>query len=85
MISGLDPRFAAELSVKTGSVRLEGSQGELDDFVPPEDFLSVDCSAITEPGIYTAPVRAALPSSFNLIRQEPEEAGVTVIFERDAP
>jgi hypothetical protein len=76
--SGLDPRFTAELNVKTGSVRLENSRNELDGFVPPEAFLSVDCSAITEPGVYTLPVNAALPPSFNLIRQEPRETEVTV-------
>ncbi|MDR1286834.1 MAG: hypothetical protein LBK08_04420 [Treponema sp.] len=76
--SGLDPRFTAELNVKTGSVRLENSRNELDGFIPPDDFLSVDCSAITEPGVYTLPVKAALPPSFNLIRQEPREAEVTV-------
>jgi hypothetical protein len=78
---GLDPRFAAELNVKTGSVRLEGSRNELDNFVPSGTFLSVDCSAITEPGVYTLPVKADLPPSFNLVRQEPREAGVTVIAE----
>jgi YbbR domain-containing protein len=78
-VNRLDPRFAADLSIKTGSVRVEGSQRELDRFIPPENFLSVDCSLLTEPGIYTLPVSANLPSSFNLIRREPEEVSITVI------
>jgi hypothetical protein len=78
-VNGLDPRFAADLTVKTGSVRVEGLQRELDSFVPPENFLSVDCSLLSGPGVYTLPVSVNLPSSFNLVRKEPEEVDVTVV------
>ncbi|MDR2370752.1 MAG: hypothetical protein LBD71_04670, partial [Treponema sp.] len=77
-VNGLDPRFAADLALKTGSVRVEGLQSELDSFVPPENFLSVDCSLLSGPGVYTLPVSVNLPSSFNLVRKEPQEVDVTV-------
>jgi YbbR domain-containing protein len=77
-VNGLDPRFAADLTVKTGSVRVEGLQRELDRFTPPENFLSVDCSLLSGPGVYTLPVNVNLPSSFNLVWREPQEVDVTV-------
>jgi YbbR domain-containing protein len=79
LINGLDPRFSAETDVKTGSVRIEGSQEALDSFVPPEWFLSVDCSLITDPGVYSLPIRVDLPSGLNLIRQDPSEVQVTIL------
>jgi YbbR domain-containing protein len=80
-VNGLDPRFTADLTVKAGSVRVEGSQSELDGFLPPENFLSVDCSLLSGPGVYTLPVSVNLPSSFNLVRMEPREVNVTVTSE----
>jgi hypothetical protein len=80
-LSSLGPGLLGEGDMRTGSVRLEGSRGDLDTFVPPPDFLRVDCSGISVPGRYTLPVTAALPSSLSLIRMEPEELGITVILE----
>jgi YbbR domain-containing protein len=80
LINGLDTRFSAETDVKGGSVRLEGSQGDLDRFVPPEWFLSVDCSLVDDPGTYTLPVQADLPPGLNLIRQDPQEVTVTIFL-----
>jgi hypothetical protein len=80
-LSSLGPGLLGEGDMRTGSVRLEGSRGNLDAFIPPPDFLKVDCSGITAPGRYTLPVKASLPSFLNLIRMEPEELGITVILE----
>jgi hypothetical protein len=77
-IDGLDGAFSAEPEVKTGSVRLEGSQNQLDLFVPPPLFLYVDASGISEPGTYTLPVNVKLPEGFNLLRQDPPETVLTV-------
>jgi YbbR domain-containing protein len=77
-ITGLDAAFAAEPELKAGSLRVEGPQNQLDVFVPPPQFLYVDASEITEPGIHTLPVKADLPENFKLLRQEPEELALTV-------
>ncbi|MDR2178245.1 MAG: hypothetical protein LBP20_09440 [Treponema sp.] len=74
----LDPGLRAEPDFKTGTVRLEGSRGNLDAFSPPPSFLTVDCSAVTGAGRYTLPVVAALPPSLSLIRTDPGELGITV-------
>ncbi|GHV13994.1 hypothetical protein FACS189491_09730 [Spirochaetia bacterium] len=80
-VQGLDPRFTAEPDVKLGSVRIEGSQAELDFFVPPDTFLTVDASAIDREGIYTLPLDAPLPSELNLVRSDPEELTLTVTLQ----
>ncbi|MDR3248727.1 MAG: hypothetical protein LBT39_08065 [Treponema sp.] len=78
ILSGLDPRFIAVVDIRTATVRLEGSRGELDAFSPPGSFLTVDCSPVTEEGHYSLPVKVALPPSLSLIRVEPRELGITV-------
>jgi hypothetical protein len=83
VLSSLGPGLLGEGDVKTGSVRLEGRREILDAFVPPANFLSVDCSGITEAGRYTLPVKAALPPSLGLIRTEPVELGLTVTAEAE--
>jgi hypothetical protein len=81
ILSSLGPGLLGEGDIRTGSVRLEGRREDLDAFVPPANFLSVDCSGITGPGRYTLPVKAAPPPSLSLIRTEPAELGLTVVAE----
>ena len=80
VLSGLNPDFAADMGGKTGSIRIEGDQGRLDDFQPPANLFTVDCSGILESGIYTLPVTLNLPSGFSLLRRDPEE--LTLKFTR---
>ncbi|GHT70394.1 hypothetical protein FACS1894110_21890 [Spirochaetia bacterium] len=77
-VQGLDPKFAVELDIKLGSVKVEGDQGALDSFEPPDTFLSVDASAIGQEGTYTLPLEVSLPSGLNLVRQEPLEVLLTI-------
>ncbi|MDR2135199.1 MAG: hypothetical protein LBO76_01140 [Treponema sp.] len=74
----LDPGLRAEPDFRTGTVRLEGSRGNLDAFSPPPGFLTVDCSSVAGAGRYTLPVSAALPPSLSLVRTDPGELGITV-------
>jgi YbbR domain-containing protein len=84
-VAGLDAAFVAEPELKTGSLRLEGPQEQLDLFVPPPLFLYVDGSEIAEPGSYTLPVRVDLPEGFTILRQEPENLALTVSFAEETP
>ena len=77
-IEGLNFRFGADIGGRTGSVRLEGGQFLLDGFIPDAGFLSIDCSALTQPGTYTLPVKFRLPDGIFLIRGEPEELNITI-------
>ncbi|MDR1588519.1 MAG: hypothetical protein LBS57_13780 [Treponema sp.] len=82
---GIIGHLEAVPDIKTGSVRLEGNQALLDQFVLPPEFLSVDCSFITEPGEYTLPVTVNLPPGLSLIRWAPQSVEFTVIPKRNVP
>jgi len=77
-LKGLHHDFMADTDGRTGSVRIEGNQPQLDVFQPPPDFLSVDCSGVSEPGIYNLPLIVNLPPDFFLIRREPEVISLMV-------
>jgi YbbR domain-containing protein len=78
IIKNLNGNFEAELETDVGSVRLEGSQNQLDLFVPPPDFLSIDCSSIAAGGTYTLPVVLNVPQGLNPVRREPQDAVFSV-------
>jgi len=78
ILIGLDPEFEADMGGRTGSVRIEGNQSQLDDFQPPLNFLTVDCSGLSEPGTYTLPVVIDLSRDFSLIRREPEDLSLII-------
>jgi len=80
-LTNLAPGLVAYWGGRTGSVRIEGSWDRIDAFSPGSGFLSVDGSAVTEPGTYFLPVIVNLPDGFNLIRQEPESLAFEISFE----
>jgi YbbR domain-containing protein len=82
-ITRLASGLSGELDIRAGRVHLEGkTQADLDDYKPPMDLLSVDCSAITSPGSYTLRVRVAKP--VNLTESHsPDE--VTILVTSLAP
>jgi YbbR domain-containing protein len=83
---GLDFRFDADIGDRTGSIRIEGRQSQLDAFQPPGNLFTVDCSDLTEPGTYILPVEVNLPRGVSLIRREPEEIDITLTLkETDLP
>ena len=79
VLTGLAPSLEADTGGRTGSVRLGGNQSRLDIFIPRQGFLSIDCSGLSEPGVYPLPVIVNLPDGFTLVRHEPEELIITVV------
>jgi YbbR domain-containing protein len=77
-ITGLNQLFSARLGSAKGSVSIEGTQLNMQDYQPDASLLFVDCSSIQEIGIYTLPVLVNLPSGMRLIRREPETLIVRV-------
>lgn len=77
-VIGLNDSLAAEPRVLRGSIRLEGSQKELDAYIPGEAVLALDCSGITKAGEYTLPVQTNIPFQFTLTRNEPTEVRVSI-------
>lgn len=83
-LAGLDPAFEADMGGRTGSIRFEGRQPQIDTFRVPDHFFIVDCSGLSVPGIYTVPVIVNLPSDFSLIRREPENVTLIITQKEDA-
>jgi YbbR domain-containing protein len=77
-IIGLPERFTADLEIKTGMVRLGGSQEDLEQYRPPASLLSLDGSAISQAGTYTLPLTVQVAPGFTLLRQEPETVTVHI-------
>jgi len=82
-LTGLNPGFAADIHGRTGSVRLEGMQEQLDAFSPAADFLTADCSGLTGPGTYMLPIAINLPEGFILLRHEPDQLNITITLIED--
>ncbi|MCL2472584.1 MAG: CdaR family protein [Treponema sp.] len=67
VITNLKDGLTGELETKTGSIHLEGNDQEaVDEFTPPPDFLTVDCSGISEPGTYVLKVITGSAVDVNL-------------------
>jgi YbbR domain-containing protein len=77
-ITGLNNRFTASLNIDEGSVRVEGSQNALADYILWGTVLSLDCSNIETTGTVEIPVTVSVPPQFSLIRYEPMSVSVTI-------
>jgi len=77
-VTGVKEGLAGELVTRTGSIRLEGvNQAAVNSFSLPPEFLKVDCSGISEPGIYVLGVIAADVQNISL-RIEPPEVQIVI-------
>jgi hypothetical protein len=78
-IRSLDGEFEGTPAIETGSIRIEGPQSELEAFEPGANTLYLDCSQITESGVYTLQVQADIPRVFTLIRSDPSYVTVRAV------
>jgi YbbR domain-containing protein len=84
-VDRLSERFNAELEVRIGSIRLEGSQHALEQYQASASFLYVDASSITEPGTYTLPVVVPSIPNLTLSRKDPERVRIQVTRKPGTP
>jgi hypothetical protein len=78
VITGLREGYTAELEINAASVHLEGDNLEaVNRFNPPEDFLKVDCSGISEPGTYVLRVLTGTAENITF-RAEPIEVTIVI-------
>jgi YbbR domain-containing protein len=77
-ISGLDEELSAEAEIREGAIRLEGSQNELENYVPQGTIMRLDCSGITQEGSRLIPVTVTVPPQFTVSRIEPAEVMVVI-------
>lgn len=79
VLSGLRPGFIARPQVNFGSVKLQGSQNDLESYVPDASFLSLDCSDVDGDGMYMLPLVVSAPPNFSVVRYDPLEVQVEVV------
>ena len=84
VISGLPEGFIARPQVNFGSVKLQGSQNDLESYVPDASFLSLDCSDVNGEGMYLLPLVVSSPPNFAVVRYDPLEVAVEVVRSGDA-
>jgi YbbR domain-containing protein len=77
-ITGLNNRYIPSLNINEGSVRVEGSQNALADYILWGTVLNLDCSNIEQTGTFEIPVTVTVPPQFALIRYEPMSVSVTI-------
>jgi hypothetical protein len=80
-ITGIREGFIAELEVETANVHMEGDNLEaVNSFILPYDFLRVDGSGISEPGVYV--LRVLMGTAENItFRTDPMEVTVRIDLE----
>ncbi len=81
VLSGVPAGFEARPESNFGSVRLQGSQKDLEAYVPEASFLSVDCSGVTKEGVYVLPVTVSAPPNFQVVRYDPMEVTIHMLKE----
>lgn len=82
VISGLPAGFKARPQVNFGSVKLQGSQNDLESYLPDASLLSIDCSDVTDAGLYILPLIVSAPPNFSVVRFDPVEVAVEVEREK---
>lgn len=79
IISGLKNGLLARPQINYGTVKLQGSQLDLDSYTPDSSLLSIDCSDIDREGTYFLPLVVTAPKNFIVLRYEPLEIPIEVI------
>ncbi len=77
-IEGLDDHLQATLSTLSTDITVSGPDTAIDQLQTTDVIPYVDCSSITQPGIYTLPVEVSLPANTNLVGAVPAQVSVTV-------
>lgn len=79
VISGLSERFVARPQINFGNIRLQGSQNELEVYIPDASLLSLDCSDVDGEGVYLLPLIVSAPQHLSVVRYDPVEIAVEIV------
>ncbi len=75
----LDPRFKLANPPQTGTIQLQGAQLSVGAMGPEDLFLSIDCSRIQAPGVYTVIPRPEVPPGVSILDWTPEMMTLEVV------
>ena len=77
-VTGMMEGLTGELEVRTAGIHLEGeNQTAVVEFSPPPNFLRVDCSGISQPGVYLRRIITGTVDRL-IFRTEPREVQITI-------
>lgn len=79
IVSGLASGFLVRPQINFGTVKLQGSQLDLDAYTPDSSLLTLDCSNIDKEGTYLLPLIVTAPKNFIVLRYEPLEIPVEIV------
>jgi len=79
IVSGLKNGLQARPQINFGTIKLQGSQLDLDAYTPESSLLSLDCSEIDKEGTYLLPLIVTAPKNFIVLRYEPLEIPVEIV------
>jgi YbbR domain-containing protein len=74
----LDESFTAEIVPDTGGITLHGKYTDIENFVPADNLLTIDCSKIKDGGDFELPVKVDAGGLFEAASYTPETAVVKV-------
>lgn len=76
-------RLAAEFHVQEepllGLLTVTGPQLDMEKYTPQAGTVTVDCSSVTEPGIYTLPLLYHIPGTLKLENRETDSIEVSIV------
>ncbi|MDR1894980.1 MAG: hypothetical protein LBQ61_09910 [Spirochaetales bacterium] len=78
MFLDLDPRLEVLNRDETGVIQIQGPELLLNELIPGEIFISVDCSAIDRPGSYGVELRPELPPGLTVLSWTPQRLNLQV-------
>jgi YbbR domain-containing protein len=75
---GLSSRLAVDGKLPGGSLTVYGTQAEVDAFVPGEDTMFIDLTAVSRAGALILPVQVHLPPELTVAEKDPAELQVKI-------
>ena len=65
-------------AIPAGRITVKGAKSLLASWTPPANVLTVSCADISQPGIYSLPVRPAVLGKASLVEAEPKNVQIEV-------
>lgn len=74
----LDDSLEIVSAIPAGRITVRGAKSLLASWTPPANVLTVSCADISQPGIYSLPVRPAVLGKASLVEAEPKNVQIEV-------
>lgn len=79
----LDPKFDISGDLPTVTIKLSGNMPVLENYILSKHTVQLNLREVTEPGVYTLPLRYVLPANLQLIDKSDEELTLTIVNHKE--